>query len=394
MTRSGPTAPDYGRGVHRLLPDAVDAILGKPDGMVPLPDRPRALAVIVVDGLGRDLLAAHRALAPGLAGAPGTTLHAPYSSTTATSLAGIGTGRPPGEHGIVGYSMRVPGDRRPLLALTWSWEVHDPALAVTDEIVPEELQPLPTAFDLAREAGVRPVSVLREEFVASGLTRAGLRGGDVMTATGLEATLEAVGTALSSPGESVVYAHHGDLDTIGHLVGPGAADWLDELARIDAAVTALAAQLPADVALVVTADHGMVRVPEQGFVELTDHPGLLDGVTTLTGDPRARQLHAEPGAASEVLAAWRDHCGERAHVLTRDEAIAAGWFGPRVLDRVRPRIGDVVVSARDLAVAWVHAGADLFGGRMPGMHGAVTAQEIEVPAAVLAGPRTTTGRIP
>lgn len=392
MRRGGTPAPDYARGVHRLVPGAVDAILGTPDGLLPLPVGPRALALLVVDGLGRQLLAAHHAVAPGLAGAPGTTLHAPYSSTTATSLTGIGTGRPPGEHGIVGYSLRVAGDRRPLLALTWSWEVHDPALAVTDEVVPEEVQPLPTAFERARAAGVRPVTVLREEFVTSGLTRAGLRGGDVMTASGLDATLEAIGAALAPPGTAVVYAHHGDLDTIGHLTGPGSAEWLDELARIDAAVAALAARLPDDAALVVTADHGMVRMPEQGFVELTEQPHLLAGVATLTGDARSRQLHAEPGAEAEVLAAWRDHCGEQAHVLSRDQAISAGWFGPRVLDRVRGQIGDVVVSARDLEVAWVHAEADLSGGRLPGMHGAATPQELDVPALVFAG--TTTGRIP
>lgn len=392
MTPGALPVPDYDRGIHHLVPAAVAAVLGRRQDLLPLPDRPKAVAVLVVDGLGRSLLDRHRSRAPGLADGPGTTLHAPFSSTTATSLTGIGTGRPPGEHGIVGYSLRVPGDTRPLLALTWSWEVHDPAMAVPDEVVPEELQPLPTAFDEARALDVRPVTVLREEFVPSGLTRAGLRGGDVVTASGLEATLDAVAAELGAAGPSIVYAHHGDLDTIGHLTGPGSPEWEEELTRIDTAIRHLAGQLPDDTALVVTADHGMVHIPPQGFVELTEHPALLAGVTTLTGDPRARQLHTEPDATGHVLAAWRDHCGGRAHVLSRDEAIRAGWFGPRVLDRVRPHIGDVVVSARDPETAWVHADADLFGGRLPGMHGAITPEELEVPALVFSGGAARPGR--
>jgi hypothetical protein len=135
--------------------------------------------------------------------------------------------------------------------------------------------------------------------------------------------------------------------------------------------------------MVVTADHGMVHIPHDGFVELADRPDLLDGVRLLTGDGRARQLHTHPGAADDVVEAWREHAGDRAHVVTRDGAIDAGWFGDHVEGRVRPLIGDVVVSARALDVSWVHRDADPFGGRLVGQHGALTPEEVEVPALVL-----------
>lgn len=378
--------PDYARGVHRLLPAATAALRGEPQDVLPLPEGVRGVAVVVVDGLGHDLLARHAHLAPTLAGAPRVVCEAPFPTTTATSLVSIGTGLPPGRHGITGYSFAVPGDDRPLFALTWSWDVHDPAEAVTDELVPEVVQPEPTGFERARAAGVRPVTVLPGEFVASGLTRAGLRGGDVAIASGLAATLDEVVAALAPPGATLVYAHHGDLDTIGHLVGPGTDAWCEELARIDVAVGAVAGRLPADTAMVVTADHGMVHVPDEGRVELADHPELLAGVETLTGDARARQLHTLDGARADVLAAWREHAGDRAHVITGEEAIESGWFGPRVADAARSHVGDVVVSAVDLDVAWVHRDRDLLGGRMPGMHGALTRAELEVPAAVLTPP--------
>jgi hypothetical protein len=384
---SSPPVPRYGTAdVSLLLPDAVATLTGRPRILpaLPLPARVRAIVLLVVDGLGRRLLDAHADLAPTLAAAPGTTLDAPFPTTTATSLTSIGTGTPPGRHGVTGTSVAVPHDDRPLVTLTWSWVRQDLDLDARDEVVPESFQPLPTVLELAREDGLRAVTVLRPEFATSGLTRAGLRGAEVVGATGREETLTAALAAAGASGDpTVVYAHHGDLDALGHLTGPGSDPWCAELAAIDTAIAQAATDLPADVALVVTADHGMVRVPPHGYVELADQPALLDGVRVLTGDPRARQLHARPGAAADVAAAWREACAGLAQVRTRDEAIADGWFGPEVSDHVRPRIGDVVVSASDLEVAWVHRDADLFGGRLPGQHGALTPEELEVPALVV-----------
>jgi hypothetical protein len=385
---TGPPVPRYGTAdVSLLVPDAVAALTGRPRLLpaLPLPDGVRAVVIVVIDGLGRRLLDDHADLAPTLAAAPGITLDAPFPTTTPTSLTSIGTGLPPGRHGITGTSMAVPHDDRPLITLTWSWIRQDLDLDARDDVVPESFQPLPTAFELARDDGLRAVTVLRPEFATSGLTRAGLRGGEVVGATGREETLTAAVTAAAAaPAEpAIVYAHHGDLDALGHLTGPGSDQWCAELAAIDAAVAQAAADLPPGVAVVITADHGMVRVPPEGFVELADRPDLLDGVRVLTGDPRARQFHVQPGAAADVAAAWREAGTGLAHVRSRDEAIAAGWFGPEVAEHVRPRIGDVVISATALDVAWVHRDGDLFGGRLPGQHGALTPEELEVPALVV-----------
>lgn len=382
-----PPVPRYGTAdVSLLVPDAVAALTGRPRRLpgLPLPEDVRAVVLVVIDGLGRRLLDSHAELAPTLAAAHGITLDAPFPTTTATSLTSIGTGTPPGRHGITGMSMAVPHDDRPLVTLTWSWIRQDLDLDARDDVVPESFQPLPTALELARDDGLRTVTVLRPEFATSGLTRAGLRGGEVVGATGREETLTAaVAAAAVSDRPAVVYAHHGDLDALGHLTGPGSGQWCAELAAIDAAVTRAATDLPPDVALVITADHGMVHVPPEGCVELADAPALLDGVRVLTGDPRARQLHVRAGAAPDVAAAWQEACAGLAHVRTRDEAIDAGWFGPEIAEHIRPRIGDVVVSASRLDVAWVHREADLFGGRLLGQHGALTPEELEVPALVV-----------
>jgi len=132
----------------------------------------------------------------------------------------------------------------------------------------------------------------------------------------------------------------------------------------------------------VTGDHGMVYVPPSRRVDADTDDALRAGVRQLGGDARSRHVYAAPGAADDVADAWRERLGDRASVLTRDEAISQGWFGPAVTEAVRPRIGDVVAALRaDNAVIRSHAEPNL--SRMPGQHGSLTPDEQLVPLLTL-----------
>ena len=58
--------------------------------------------------------------------------------------------------------------------------------------------------------------------------------------------------------------------------------------------------------------------------------------------------------------------------------ISAGWFGPAVPDRIRPRIGDVVAAAYG-RIGVMQRTVDPAHGRMVGHHGSMTAREQLVP---------------
>ena len=64
----------------------------------------------------------------------------------------------------------------------------------------------------------------------------------------------------------------------------------------------------------------------------------------------------------------------------RDEAIAAGWFGERVADDVRERIGDVVAAARDSAVM-VRRTVEPAESALIGHHGSLTTGRAACPTA-------------
>ena len=149
---------------------------------------------------------------------------------------------------------------------------------------------------------------------------------------------------------------------------------------IDAAAEHLREALPDDRRIVVVADHGMVDCPMDNLVDVDEIAELRDGVTLLGGEARFRQIYCRGGAVDDVMAAWRSVVDDRAQVLTKDEALALGWFGP-VEDLVRPRLGDVMVACRgDFSV--MNTSAFPYEARMVGMHGSLTSVEMLIPVLV------------
>ena len=93
-------------------------------------------------------------------------LAAPFPSTTCVSLTSLGTGLPPGMHGIVGTSFRLD-DGSVLAPLSWGGDPN-----------PIATQPEPTVLERAASAGVLVTSAAPAAHRTSGLTRAALRGGE------------------------------------------------------------------------------------------------------------------------------------------------------------------------------------------------------------------------
>jgi predicted AlkP superfamily pyrophosphatase or phosphodiesterase len=347
-----------------------------------LPAGTRGVCLLLVDGLGWRLLREHAGDAPFLASLAqdAEPVAAGFPTTTAVSIAALGTGLPAGVHGIVGYSF-VIGDGLVLEALGWSTREDGKSVDARSRFLPEEVQPVPTALERAAAAGVRVRRAVPHHFRDSGLTRAVMRGGDFhgVHALGDLAATALAGLAGDTP--TLSYAYHGDLDLLGHVYGPGSLPWRLQLSHVDRLAAAVAGGLPERTALVVTADHGMVGIPEEHRLDIDTTPALQAGVRLVAGEPRARYLYTEAGAADDVFAAWADLLGDRAWIATRAEAVEAGWFGGPVADRFRDRIGDLVVAART-DIAMVRSAAEPRLAGLLGHHGSLTPDEQLVPVLV------------
>jgi hypothetical protein len=356
----------------------------------------RGAALLLVDGLGAELLAEHAARAPALAelAARGSTLRAGFPATTAVSVASLGTGLASGEHGIVGYSMGVPPLDDPdapadtvLNTLRWCAHGATDPVDLRHELPPERVQAAPTVLERAARAGVAVTTIAPEIQRRSGLTRAALRGGRFHGVSALgdlaAAVLDALGPGPAAE-RAFCYAYHGDLDLLGHAYGPGSRPWLMQLEIIDRLVAAIAEDLPADTVLAVVADHGMVGTDAGWRLDLDTTPALLAGVRRLAGEARVRHVFVADGALDDVVAAWRGELGDAAWVRTRDEAVAEGWFGDRVTDAARGRIGHVVAAARD---NWtlVRSRIEPMETSLVGHHGSLTDAEQLVPLLLARG---------
>ncbi|MFC9441109.1 alkaline phosphatase family protein [Nocardia sp. NPDC057030] len=334
------------------------------------------VCVLLIDGLGAHALAANSGAAPFLSGLTSATLTAGFPSTTATSLSSLGVGVPPGEHGIVGYLVRVPGQDRLVNTLRWSLHGEGPKVDLLHALVPEQFQPTPTVFERAAAHGITVTQVAPGYQNGSGLTRAALRGCEFRPNFSVGDLIDGIGIALRAGPRSLVYAYHADLDTTGHARGPSSDAWLLELAHVDRIAAEIAERLPPGAALLVTADHGMVELAER--IDYDHRPELRDGIRQLGGEPRVRHVYTEPGATLDVAAAWGEILGDDFAILPRTEVIERGWFGPTVTPPVADRIGDLVVAARgDRGI--IRSGAEPIQSIMIGHHGSLTPDEVDIP---------------
>ncbi|MBQ1020424.1 alkaline phosphatase family protein [Micromonospora sp. D93] len=374
--------PDHGGGcLADVLPSAL-AVLGVPGspdplGLVPALAGVRRIAVLLVDGLGWYQLPTAAPYAPTLAGLAATVarpLIAGFPSTTPTSLVSLGTGVAPGAHGVLGFTVRVPGTDRVLTHTDWA---TDPS--------PLRWQPVPTQLERARAAGVTTTVVSRPEFGGSGLTLAANRGGDFRGAAGGDAVATAMLAALSAGARpTLVSGYHADLDRHGHVSGVDSAPWRVAAAEVDALVARLVDGLPSDAALLVTADHGQLDIPAAHRFDLDTDPRLRAGVRLVAGEARVRYLHVEPGAVEDVRATWSEVLGAAARVRTRAEMVATGWFGP-VPEEHLGRIGDVVVTCNDTYAVMASRTERPMASKLVAYHGSDTAAELTVPLLVVRG---------
>lgn len=356
-----PIFPDYSANVRAIVP----ALLGPQPragrDWMPGPVRDaRQVVILVVDGLGWEQFDQRRAIMPALASFDGGPITTVAPSTTATALTSITTGLTPGEHGLVGYRIDLGGEV--LNVLRWA----TPAGDARRKYEPNRVQPF------APFMGESVPIVTKADFQHSGFTEAHLRGGRFCGWRATSSLAVSVGELLRA-GEPLIYAYYDGIDKIAHERGFG--EYYDaELRSTDDLVEQIRAQLTDGSALLVTADHGQVEVgtnlqaPDAEVLRLTRY---------MSGEGRFRWLHARPGVAEELLEVATAAHGDVAWVMTRQQMIDDGWFGPVVSPPVAARFGDVALITK-APMSFVDP-ADSGPFPLVCRHGSLTSAEMLVP---------------
>ena len=347
-----------------LLPSVCDG-LGLPGAYDILGLGPAdKVAILVVDGLGLHQLARNRTTAPFLADAVHQELTSVFPSTTPAGLTSLGTGLPPGGHGLVGASFRLNHENRVLHPLSWG---QDPD--------PRSVQGEPTWWQRAEIRNVAVSIVGPRAYAGTGLTESALGGAPYRGADGPGERIAEMADALRGPGPRLVYGYWEWLDRTAHVRGVGSTAYEAELRAVNTFLEQFVAAAPPDVRILVTADHGVVDCPET--VDLDANSDLMRDVRLVAGEPRMRHLYVAPGTQSEVAERYRQALGDRAQILTRAEAVSAGLFGPMAAEH-EVRVGDVIALATG-RVRLTSPSRDRIVSSLIGQHGSLTAEEMMVP---------------
>lgn len=341
-----------------------------------LPEAERVV-VVLVDGLGIRNLAERGGHAPFLRGllaerdADAATLTSSFPSTTAAGLSILGTGTAPGRTGMLGYTQRDTATGRLAAVVQWK-DLGDPA----------DVQREPTVLETLAAAGVRVTAPGPRKFAGSGMSQAALRGPVHVAAETFEQRVDATVAALRQPGPAprrLVYLYQGDVDKTGHGFGWDSWQWGDALESTDRELSRLLRSAPRGTLVLVTADHGQIKADLSRQWDVATDAELRPGVAMVGGEPRALHVYTEPGTdPADVALRWAGRLGDHAVVRLRDDAVAAGWFGP-VAEHVLPAVGDVVVAMTGAATvvdSRVHSAA---ARALPGVHGSLTPHEMLVP---------------
>ena len=327
--------------------------------------------LFLIDGLGERALIDYAEYAPVLSGLTSKgPVSTAFPSTTVTSLTTLMTGALPGAHGMLGYTVRVPrSDGRILNSLKWD-----------ERVDPYTWQPIPTFFERAKNAGITVSHVAAKRYEGSGFTSAAFRGAEYRGANILEEMAAQASLSLKkSP--SFVYVYVNEVDVAGHSDGVGSDKWLGALSYVDQVLATLIERLPRGTRIWVTADHGMVNADEK--VVLGRENSLLEGISLVAGEPRARHLYLDDDhllgqGPDDAVWRFREFFGGRVDAYTRNEAIEAEIFGKEVSEASHDRMGDLIVVPGGGIVLIDPLRVDVESA-MVGHHGAMTDMERLVP---------------
>ena len=357
-----PIIPDYtGACLSNVIPAFLEhKIIGS--GWIPEEIlNANQVVILLIDGLGFNQFqeAKHSELTPNLAKMKLQKITTVAPSTTATALTSLTTGKPPGEHGIVGYKINVGNQL--LNSLRWT---TGRGVAVND-INPISFQPV-TPFIGEKIPVISPI-----EFSESGFTSAHLRGADYLGYS-MPSNMPQIISNSISQGYRLVYSYYDGLDKVGHIHGLGTY-FNAEIAMIDFIVGQILETLPSKTGLLVTADHGMVNV---GNSVIQINSEILQQTNIISGEARFLWFHPTRGCESNLLTELDNLYSEYAWVRSKEQILDEGWFGRQVSAQARERLGEIALLARE-PVAFIEK--DRPGPKLIGRHGSLTEAEMYVP---------------
>jgi len=249
---------------------------------------------------------------------------------------------------------------------------------------PETLLPVGTLAEGLAHSGITTAVVLPRSFENGGFTRMLYRGTTRIQyhyhASDLWGHLRHL-LAETRGQRILVSAYWGGLDTLGHAYGPDSGLWDGELRSVshllqDEFLARLPDQDREGTLLLITADHGQMRIPSAHILTANEDPELSRHLQVpIMGESRAAFVYPRPGRADAIREYLDRAFPGRFSVHNSVEILEAGLMGRPISDEAVARAGELLVLPRgDYALQRAKPRSPLLG-----RHGGLTAREMLVP---------------
>jgi hypothetical protein len=316
-----------------------------------------------------------------------------FPSTTVAALSSIWTGFAPAQHGMAGLRLFFPdfGLLGQMIGFGPTF-ARFPGSMIDAGLDPRKFLAVPGFGEQLSAAGVASHSFKGNPIVNSALSIMHDRG--VTQQHGYHSVTDMfvqLRHLLESTAGSRLYAnaYWPAIDTICHFRGPDhpavGAEVISSLNLLKSEVLdRLSPAARRDTVIMITGDHGHVNTPANMAIPVQEHPALDEMLLMRpAGEPRTAYLFARQGCQQAIIDYLNSHLSDALVAFSAGEALSSGLLGPMPhAPGVARRMGDVVVAMHDgytLLSRKEAAETD----RFLGLHGGMTATEMEIPWIVL-----------
>ncbi len=307
------------------------------------------VVLFIIDGLGNKLytqLQKQDSLA-GFGKLHHNYITSVFPSTTAAALTSFASGKPPSEHGILGFRIFLEDSFDTLNTIFYYVEGHREC---APHIEPDDLKPTFYIYEPLMREGFKVYSLLKREYIGSPFTKIiyGLQE-PIAHDNIVDLIIDAADILKNNPGDKKFLSlYTADVDSISHMYGPFSSQVMAYIKNLDSLL--LQYLLPAinfdNTLLIITADHGHIETDETNSINLFEDQYVMKQITQYPAG-ESRTMYFKVKNEKEFLEHLIEKYNDKAEFYLSGDAIQKGIFGGDVENHFKNRLGDVVAIAKD-----------------------------------------------
>ena len=354
---------------------------------------PRTVVLILLDCFGWQFWQRHakrsRIMRRVIEQGTLTPISALFPSTTAASISTLNLGCLPARHAVYEWNMYVPDFGETIQSLAFSTlgrraeSCSVKGYNAADMVIEHE-----TVHQRLARHGVRSIQLSHRSYARSPYNRIVSAGAEVISHRTFPEALVRLRRVLATPrkDKALITLYWAGLDTSAHEFGPDSAEFEAETVSLWLTMDALLAEVHSpDTLFLFTADHGHVGADAADTIFVNERWPEINGWLAISptgqiiwpnGSPRDMFLHVQVGRRADMHRVLTNGLAGTATVMTIDEALGAGLFGPEpIMPELRRRLGDLLVLPHLGYFVWWRE-PEIMGNRLHGHHGGLTAEEL------------------